>query len=57
MYSTLEMLRNESKKSRANYLYLLFNVDAFERLKKRRAKSIHAIVTDPPYAINEYTAD
>ena len=37
--------------------YSLFNVDAFEWLKKRRSKSIHAIVTDPPYGIIEYTAD
>lgn len=37
--------------------YSLFNVDAFDWLKKRRAKSIHAIVTDPPYGIIEYTAD
>jgi len=37
--------------------YSLFNVDAFEWLKKRRSNSIHAIVTDPPYGIVEYTVD
>lgn len=37
--------------------YSLFNVDAFEWLKKRRAKSIHAVVTDPPYSLVEYSAD
>ncbi len=44
-----------AKTSPANYS--LFNVDAFEWLKKRRAKSIHAIVTDPPFGIIEYTTD
>lgn len=37
--------------------YSLFNVDAFEWLQKRRALSVHAIVTDPPFGIVEYTAD
>lgn len=43
--------------SKTTVKYSLFNVDAFEWLKKRRPKSIHAIVTDPPYGIIEYTAD
>lgn len=42
---------------RASSNYSLLNVDAFTWLKKRRPKSIHAIVTDPPYAVIEYTAD
>ncbi len=37
--------------------YSLFNVDAFEWLKNRRPKSIHAIVTDPPFGLIEYTMD
>src|SRR5947208_1270216 len=32
----------------------LFNSDAFAWLRSRRAKSIHAVVTDPPYGIIEY---
>jgi len=35
--------------------YKIFCVDAFEWLAKRRASSIHAVVTDPPYGIIEYT--
>ena len=34
--------------------YRLFNADAFEWLGKRRAKSVHAVVTDPPFGIVEY---
>jgi len=37
--------------------YSLANVDAFDWLKKRRAKSVQAIVTDPPYGLIEYTPD
>jgi DNA modification methylase len=45
----------KSKTKRASYE--LFNVDAFEWLKNRSARSIHAIVTDPPFGIIEYTAE
>jgi len=31
--------------------------DAFTWLKRRRAKSVHAVVTDPPYALLEYQPD
>jgi site-specific DNA-methyltransferase (adenine-specific) len=34
--------------------YQVFNADAFEWLYKRRARSIHAVVTDPPYGLVEY---
>jgi DNA modification methylase len=37
--------------------YSLFHIDAFEWLKKRKAKSIHAIVSDPPFGILEYSED
>lgn len=37
--------------------YQIFYVDAFEWLSERRANSIHAIVTDPPYGIVEYLPD
>jgi site-specific DNA-methyltransferase (adenine-specific) len=36
-------------------LYKLLQVDAFKWLAKRQAESIHAVVTDPPYGIIEYT--
>lgn len=37
--------------------YRIFHADAFEWLSKRREKSIHAVVTDPPYGIVEYMPD
>ncbi|MBI3851350.1 MAG: site-specific DNA-methyltransferase [Verrucomicrobia bacterium] len=37
--------------------YTIYRVNAFEWLKKRRAKTVHAIVTDPPYAIIEYSKE
>lgn len=36
-------------------LYNIFNIDAFEWLEKAKENSIHAIVTDPPYGLIEYT--
>jgi site-specific DNA-methyltransferase (adenine-specific) len=35
--------------------YTLANADAFAWMKARPANSIHAIVTDPPYGLKEYT--
>lgn len=34
--------------------YQIYRADALEWLAKRRAKSLHAVVTDPPYGIIEY---
>lgn len=36
--------------------YELVQEDCFEWLKNRQSNSIHAIVTDPPYGLKEYTA-
>ncbi len=36
-------------------LYEIHNVNAFEWMKKQPLNSIHAIVTDPPYGLLEYT--
>lgn len=36
--------------------YELFQGDCFEWMKQRQPDSIHAIVTDPPYGLKEYTA-
>ena len=36
--------------------YELVHEDAFEWLKRRRSKSVHAVVTDPPFGIVEYTS-
>jgi len=35
--------------------YEIFHVDAFEWLAKAKPLSIHAVVTDPPYGLLEYT--
>jgi DNA modification methylase len=35
--------------------YALFNADAFAWMEKRERNSIHAIVTDPPYGLKEFT--
>lgn len=37
--------------------YKLHNRDAFEWLAVRQPRSIHAVVTDPPYGIIEYTPE
>jgi DNA modification methylase len=37
--------------------YYLAHADAFEWLGRRAADSVHAVVTDPPYALIEYQAD
>lgn len=36
--------------------YRLIHADAFEWLSSRPANSFHAVVTDPPFAVIEYTA-
>ncbi|MBM3473313.1 MAG: site-specific DNA-methyltransferase [Armatimonadetes bacterium] len=36
--------------------YEIHNVDAFDWLREAPANSIHAVVTDPPYGLKEYTA-
>src|SRR5207249_1302960 len=37
--------------------YTLFHADALEWLQDRRANSLHAVVTDPPYGLLEYRSD
>ena len=37
--------------------FQLYCIDAFEWLKARNINSIHAVVTDPPYGLVEYTPD
>jgi len=41
--------------SKKEHLYEIFNTDCFAWLDKRASNSIHAVVTDPPYGIKEYT--
>src|SRR5712692_6903476 len=35
--------------------YTIFCVDAFDWLEQQPANSIHAVVTDPPYGLIEYS--
>lgn len=37
--------------------YQIFRTDAFDWLAKAQPNSIHAVVTDPPYGLVEYTPD
>ena len=37
------------------HLYEVYNVDALDWLEKAPRNSIHAVVTDPPYGLVEYT--
>lgn len=39
-----------------NSIYSIFNADSLDWLKSRRANSFHAVVTDPPFAVIEYSA-
>lgn len=39
-----------------NSIYSIHNADSLEWLRSQRANSFHAVVTDPPYGIVEYTA-
>lgn len=42
-------------RSYKNSIYAIYNADAFEWLKDQRAQSFHAVVTDPPFGVLEYT--
>lgn len=39
-----------------NSLYTISNADSFEWLQAQRGQSFHAVVTDPPFAVVEYSA-
>lgn len=48
--------RNFIRKSfKPHHLYEIYNIDAFEWLAEASPHSIHAVVTDPPYGLIEYT--
>lgn len=42
---------------RVDRLYQIFHADAFEWLRGRERNSIHAVITDPPYGLLEYTEE
>lgn len=49
--------RDGSVDSIATARYALHCVDCFEWMDRREDKTIHAIVTDPPYGLKEYTPE
>ncbi len=46
---------NKLSSSKWNSLYELVHADCFQWLEEQKSNSIHAIVTDPPYGLKEYT--
>jgi len=48
---------NSSKTSPWERLYELVNADCLDWLEERAPNSIHAVVTDPPYGLKEYSAE
>lgn len=44
------------RKSQHKKGFSIYNADAFDWLKKQRANSFHAVVTDPPFGLIEYTS-
>lgn len=51
------MVREESYAKRKLGSYQIVRADAFEWLKERKPCSLHAVVTDPPYGLVEYTPE
>lgn len=49
--------RSTHRPRRAKPKYRLVRSDAFDWLNERKAKSVHAFVTDPPFGLVEYKAD
>lgn len=40
-----------------NSHYAIYNADCFQWLRSQRANAFHAVVTDPPFGVIEYTAE
>jgi site-specific DNA-methyltransferase (adenine-specific) len=53
--SESELLPSTLKHSASHVCYEIYNMDAFEWLAKAPDNSVHAVVTDPPYGLVEYT--
>lgn len=45
------------RKCYRNSRYTIYRADSFEWLRSQRANSFHAVVTDPPFGVVEYTAE
>lgn len=44
------------RRSYRNSVYSIYNADSIKWLRSQRAKSFHAVVTDPPFSTVEYSA-
>jgi len=53
--STTPLFKAKPGRATAVGPYELFHVDAFEWLRTAKPHSVHAVVTDPPYGLLEYT--
>lgn len=53
--SQLDLLTMPVHKRKQKYLYQIHKADAFEWLESAPPNSVHAVVTDPPYGLIEYT--
>ena len=51
----VETKESETKANHRKALYEVVQADCFQWLDERKPNSIHAIVTDPPYGLKEYT--
>lgn len=51
----LKMACSQDKYESPDSLYEIIHSDCFEWLQHRAPNSIHAIITDPPYGLKEYT--
>ncbi|HSW61918.1 MAG TPA: DNA methyltransferase [Dissulfurispiraceae bacterium] len=58
--SALLRERSESRQGREPFRFgraMLFHADCFDWLSQLAGNSVHAVVTDPPYGIHEYTPE
>src|SRR5881296_1173362 len=52
----LQLEQQPYLKSVKSDLYAIHNVNAFDWMKQQPLNSVHAVVTDPPYGLLEYTS-
>jgi len=54
-HTTATLFNSDKRSAQSPSLYEIHRVDAFAWLAKAKPDSIHAVVTDPPYGLLEYT--
>ncbi len=57
MRNSLFPQHSESDRAPTDGLYAIYHCDAFEWLASAAPNSIHAVVTDPPYGLVEYSSE